>query len=86
MESAMTAAIYRVLMNGMKNAAGGTSALSPEMIASAASWAIYGAVKQWFYTPARRPAEEIVHPILQLVFPILQAAASPQRQPAATQP
>ena len=86
MESAMTAAIYRVLMNGMKNAAVGASALSPEMIASAASWAIYGAVKQWFYTPARRPAEEIVHPILQLVFPILQAAASPQRQPAATHP
>jgi AcrR family transcriptional regulator len=80
MESAMTTAIYRVLMNGMKQLADSNSALSPEMIASAASWAIFGAVKQWFYTPARPPAAEIVHPILQLVLPILQAAGSPQPQ------
>ncbi len=73
MESAMTTAIHRVLIKGMtKNAA--TSTLSPEMIAMTASWAIYGAVKQWFYTPDRPPAEEIVTPIVQLIMPILQAA------------
>lgn len=85
MESAMTTAIFRVLMNGMKKAADSTSALSPEMIASAASWAIFGAVKQWFYTAGHAPAEEIVNPILQLVFPILQAAVPSQPPLIATQ-
>jgi AcrR family transcriptional regulator len=74
MESAMTAAICRVLMGGMTKDA--SAALPPEMIATAASWAIYGAVKQWFYTPGHPPAEEIVTPILQLVLPILHTAES----------
>lgn len=70
MESAMTAAIHRVLINGIKKH--GSSAAS-EMIATTASWAIYGAVKQWFYTPGHVPAEEIVGSVLQLVMPILEA-------------
>jgi AcrR family transcriptional regulator len=74
MESAMTTAIRRVLIGGVtKNA---SSVLPPEMIATAASWAIYGAVKQWFYTAGHPPAEEIVTPILQLVLPILHTADS----------
>jgi hypothetical protein len=46
----------------------------PVMITTAASWAIYGAVKEWFNTPNRASAEEIVPVILRLVLPILQAA------------
>lgn len=71
MESAMTAAIRRVLINGMNK--NGTSGASAEMTATTASWAIYGAVKHWFYTPDHAPAEEIVGSILQLVMPILEA-------------
>jgi hypothetical protein len=48
--------------------------LTPEMIATTAAWAIYGAVKQWFYTPNHPPSSEIVQPILQLVLPILMTA------------
>jgi AcrR family transcriptional regulator len=70
MESAITAAIRRVLINGMKK--DNPSAVSAEMVATTASWAIYGAVKQWFYTPDHAPAEEIVGRILQLVMPILE--------------
>ena len=73
MESAMTTAIERVLIKGMAKRVP-TSPLSPEIIATTASWAIYGAVKQWFYTPGHPPAEEIVTPIVQLIMPILQAA------------
>jgi AcrR family transcriptional regulator len=70
-DAAMTTAIRRVLERGMKTPQD-SSAVSPEMAAMAASWAIYGAVKQWFHTPDHPPAEEIVPPILQLVLPILQ--------------
>jgi hypothetical protein len=71
----MTSAIRRVLERGMTEMQGktrGNIAVSPEMAAMAASWAIYGAVKQWFYTPNHSPAEEIVPSILQLILPILQ--------------
>jgi AcrR family transcriptional regulator len=71
-EAAIIAAIRRVIMNGMPT--DGTPTLSPEIIATTASWAIYGAVKQWFYTPGHAPAEEIVPSILQLIVPILLAA------------
>jgi AcrR family transcriptional regulator len=74
-DAAMTTAIRRVLERGMnrtRSGADGNIAVSPEMVAMSASWAIYGAVKQWFYTPNHPPAEEIVPSILQLVMPILQ--------------
>ena len=72
-EAAITGAICRVLKEGMPKAAG-TPGVSPEMIATAASWAIYGAAKAWFADPARPPAEDIVPRILPLIVPILQAA------------
>jgi AcrR family transcriptional regulator len=72
MEAAIIAAIRRILMEGLSKRSA-SSVLPPEMIATTASWAIYGAVKQWFYTPGHPPAEEIVPPVLQLILPILQA-------------
>jgi AcrR family transcriptional regulator len=51
--------------------------ISPEMIAATASWAIYGAVKQWVNTPDRAPAEEFVSVAIQLVQPILTAGSVP---------
>jgi AcrR family transcriptional regulator len=51
-----------------------------EMIAATASWAIYGAVKQWINTVERVPAEEFVSVAVELVRPIVMAgvAQSPQ--------
>jgi AcrR family transcriptional regulator len=80
-DAAMTTAIRRVLEKGMtqvNSEAQANPAVSPEMAAMAASWAIYGAVKHWFYTPNHAPAEEVVPSILQLVLPILHPAAAPQ--------
>jgi AcrR family transcriptional regulator len=72
-EAAITTAIRRVIISGMPKESA-TPRLTTEIIATAASWAIYGAVKQWFYTPNHAPAEEIVPSILQLIVPILMAA------------
>src|SRR5467141_3456650 len=41
--------------------------ISPELVAATASWAIYGAVKQWVNTPDRAPAEEFVSVAIELV-------------------
>jgi len=64
-DAAVIAAIHRVLTAG-------SSQPLPELAASAASWAIYGAAKEWFFTPNHSPVEEIVPSILALVLPILQ--------------
>jgi AcrR family transcriptional regulator len=46
-----------------------------EMIAATASWAIYGAAKQWANTPNRVPAEDFVAIAVNLVQPIILAGA-----------
>jgi AcrR family transcriptional regulator len=77
-DAAIINAIRRLLLGGVTQAAS-TSALPPEMIATTASWAIYGAVKQWFNTSERPPAEEIVPVILRLVMPILEGSGGSPR-------
>jgi AcrR family transcriptional regulator len=51
--------------------------ISQEMIAAAASWLIYGAVKQWVNTPDRAPAEDFVSVAIELVRPVLSAGLDP---------
>jgi AcrR family transcriptional regulator len=80
-EAAVTTAIRRVLMAGMPKS-GPASVPPPEMIATTASWAIYGAVKEWFGTPGRLSAEEVIPLVMQLITPIL-SAASRDPEPAA---
>jgi hypothetical protein len=45
------------------------------MVTAAASWAIYGAVKEWFWKEGRVKPEELVEKLLALVLPILKAGA-----------
>ena len=47
-----------------------------EMIAATASWAIYGAAKQWVNTADRVPAEEFVAVAVKLVQPIIMGGAA----------
>jgi AcrR family transcriptional regulator len=81
-EAALITAIRRVLMEGMPKSSS-ASGPPPEMIATAASWAIYGAVKEWFRTPRRPPAEEVIPVVMQLIIPMLESAASRDPQPVA---
>jgi AcrR family transcriptional regulator len=69
-DAAMIAAIQRVLAVGMaKHTA--VPAQRRAMQSAAASWAIYGAIKEWLNTPDRRPAEMIVPEIVAIVTPLL---------------
>ncbi|WP_263367134.1 TetR/AcrR family transcriptional regulator [Edaphobacter bradus] len=76
-DAAIVAAIRRTILKGVENQPLQNPALTPEIVATAASWAIYGAAKQWFQTPDRPPATEIVGPILGMVVPILSETARP---------
>jgi len=74
-DAAVAGAIRRVLLSGMPKAEV-TSGLTGEMIATAASGAIFGAVKEWLRTPHRAAPEEAAGIILPLVLPVLLAAKS----------
>ena len=80
-DAAIVNAIRRVIVAGLpKNASKATP--SGEMIATAASAAIYGAVKEWAQAPHRTKVDKIVAQIQQLVLPLL-AQAGTLTEPAA---
>jgi AcrR family transcriptional regulator len=76
MEAGIVAAIRRTIFQGVESKSA-PEGLTPEIVATTVAWAIYGAVKQWFYTPGHAPASEVVKPILTLVFPILMMMGPP---------
>jgi len=70
LESAVIAMVRRMLLEGMvrhppKNG------VSPEMMATTLSWAMYGAAKEWMLMPNRCRSEEIVDTVMMLVAPIM---------------
>jgi AcrR family transcriptional regulator len=73
MESAVIAVVRRMILEGLKRHPA-ENAVSPEIIAAAVSWAIYGAAKEWLRTPNRCPPETIVETIQALVSPIFATA------------
>jgi hypothetical protein len=77
MEAEIIAVLRRMIVDGLK-LHGPKSAVSAEMMAAAASWAIYGAAREWAQAPVRCSSEEIAVTVATLVTPIL-------RQPQATQ-
>jgi AcrR family transcriptional regulator len=79
MDAAIVAAIRRLLLEGMKRTEH-RGELPPEMVAAAASWAICGAVKQWFSVPDRPPAATLVTQVLGLIQPMLGTAIAVSRE------
>lgn len=50
------------------------SAVDPELLATTAAWAIFGAARRWYQTPDRIPAEEMAAKIEAMVKPIFVRA------------
>jgi AcrR family transcriptional regulator len=71
MESSIITAVREILLSGLKEHLP-ESAIAPEMMAASASWAIYGAAKEWVQTPDRCSSEEIADTVAILVSPILR--------------
>jgi AcrR family transcriptional regulator len=70
-ESAVISVVRRMILSGLESE-GRANAM---MTATTVSWAIYGAAKEWLYTPNRVPSDEIVEAIIPLVLPILSPPA-----------
>jgi AcrR family transcriptional regulator len=71
MESAIIAAVRAILLSGIQEHLTETP-VAPEMMAASASWAIYGAAKEWAQTPGHVPSEQIADAVTDLVSPILR--------------
>jgi len=71
MESAMIAVVRLILMEGLKKHPP-KNGITVELVAAAASWALYGTVKEWANTPSRCPADELASTVMAIVTPILQ--------------
>ena len=70
LESAVIAIVRAMLLDGLKDHHA-AHAVSPEMIATTASWAIYGGAKEWVKTPKRPPSEQGADLVMTLIAPIL---------------
>lgn len=75
LESAVIAVVRRMILEGAKRH-GGQGGVSPELIASTVSWAIFGAAKEWVGTPNRCSSDEMVETVIMLVTPIFGAVNS----------
>jgi len=79
MESAILAVVRGMLLDGIRNHPTATPtppAASPELLASTASWAIYGAAREWVRTPDHAPSEAIAATIQRLIAPILHSQSA----------
>jgi AcrR family transcriptional regulator len=49
----------------------------PELLATTAAWAIFGAARRWYQTPDRIPAEEMASRIEAMVKPVFLTVSAP---------
>ncbi len=78
LESAVIAVVRAMILDGLKRHRS-EDAVSPEMIATTASWAIYGGAKEWVKTLQRAPSEQAADMVMKLIAPILsRPSVTPQ--------
>ncbi len=73
LEASIVAVVRRTLLAGMRSDSR-DSRTSASMIATASSWAIYGAAKEWLGRPNRPSSTTVVSRIVELVSPMLAQA------------
>jgi AcrR family transcriptional regulator len=78
LETAIVAVMRGMILEGLKSHHG-RHRVSPELLASTAAWAIFGAAKEWLRTPNRVPVDRIATTIEVMITAIFSAAA---RQPS----
>jgi hypothetical protein len=61
--------VRAMILNGFREHAY-SGPVSPEILATTVSWAIYGAAKEWLQTPQRNSADEFAETVVRLVSPI----------------
>jgi AcrR family transcriptional regulator len=81
MRVAIVDVIRGMLLHGLHERRFGRN-LSPEIVASTISWAIYGAADAWMQAPNRCSAEQMADAIDTLIQPVYAAAAQ-EREPVA---
>jgi AcrR family transcriptional regulator len=83
MEAAVIAVVRNMILRGTREHPP-ANGVSPEMLASSLSWAIYGAAKEWVRSQSRRPVDDAVEEIVALVAPMMgitMASVSQVRHP-----
>jgi AcrR family transcriptional regulator len=72
LESAIIAVVRHIFLDGLQHQTLPGN-VSVEMAAAAASWAIYGAAKEWLKTPDRCSSEQAAESVMELVLPMLHS-------------
>ena len=80
LETAIVAVVRGMILEGLSQHSP-AGEVSPELLASTAAWAIYGAAKEWACTPNRMPVPQMAGIIEAMVAPIFALADQPHSQP-----
>ncbi len=77
MESAIIAVLRRILLDGLRRHPPENA--SPELVAAAVSWAVYGAAREWLVDPDRNSPEAMAEAVSRLVWPVLHRSNEPAK-------
>lgn len=75
LENSVIPAVVNIFMEGPSHHPP-TPGVDGALLATTAAWAIFGAARQWYQTPARIPAEEMAARIEAMVKPIFLSATA----------
>jgi AcrR family transcriptional regulator len=78
LESAVIAVVRRILLTGLEQSTAPLH-VPREMAATTASWAIYGAAKEWLHTADRSASNDVVDTMTELISPLMHGAQPPAK-------